>query len=154
MAKKFKQQQIEIDAVYNDVLVSRFINQVMRKGKKFLASKIVYNAFEIVKKQTKEEPLEIFQKALEKAKPTVEVKARRVGGATYQVPRDVKEKRSISLAMRWIIAAAKTKKKGSIWERLAQEIILASKGEGEAIRKKTMLYKMAAANKAFAYLKR
>jgi len=154
MSKKFKQQEILPDPVYNDILVSRFINQVMRNGKKSLAQKIVYTAFEQIKKETKKEPLEIFKKALETTKPTVEVKPQRVGGATYQVPRDVKEKRGKSLAMRWTIKAAKTKKKGPIGEKLAQEIILASKNEGEAIRKKTNLYKMAAANRAFAYLKR
>ncbi len=154
MSKKFKQQEISLDPIYNDILVSRFINQIMRNGKKSLARRIVYSAFEQIKKETKKDPLEVFKKALGVAKPTVEVKPRRVGGATYQVPKEVGEKRGVSLAIRWLVAAAKAKKKGTMGEKLSQEIILAFKNEGEVIRKKTNLYKMAEANKAFAYLKR
>ena len=152
MPKKFKKKEIQPDPKYNDILVSKFVNHIMVKGKKFLARKIVYNSFEIIKKETKEEPLEVFRKALEAIAPSVEVRPRRVGGATYQVPVEVKGNRRISLAMRWIIGIAKKKKGKTMEEKLAQELILASKNEGEAIRKKVNTHKMAEANKAFAYL--
>jgi len=154
MAKKFKQKEIMPDSVYDNVMVSKFINQVMRKGKKTIARKVVYKAFEIIKKETKEEPLEVFEKALENAAPLVEVKARRIGGATYQVPKEVKGKRRLSLAMRWIIDAAKAKKGKPMEKKLAQELVQAFKNEGEAIRKKTNLHKMAEANRAFAHFSR
>ena len=154
MAKKFKQKEIMPDLVYDSVMVSKFINQVMRKGKKTIARKVVYKAFEIIKKETKEEPLEVFEKALENAAPLVEVKARRIGGATYQVPKEVKGKRRLSLAMRWIIDAAKAKKGKPMEKKLAQELVQAFKNEGEAIRKKTNLHKMAEANRAFAHFSR
>jgi small subunit ribosomal protein S7 len=131
-------------------MVSKFINQVMRKGKKAIARRIVYKAFEIIKKETGKEPLEVFEKALENAAPLVEVKARRIGGATYQVPKEVKGKRRLSLAMRWIVGVAKAKKGKSMEKKLAQEIAQAFKNEGEAVRKKTNLHKMAEANRAFA----
>ena len=154
MSKKFKQQLISPDPVYDDVLISKFINHIMKGGKKFLARKIVYNAFEIIKKQTKKDPLEVFKEALENASPSVEVRPQRVGGATYQVPRPVTGKRRMSLAVRWIIDTAKKKKGKSMKEKLAQELILASKNEGDAVRKKINTHKMAAANRAFAYLAR
>ena len=154
MAKKFKQQEILPDPVYNNLMVSEFINQVMRKGKKTIARKIVYGAFDLIKSQTKKEPLEIFEKALGQTAPSVEVRPQRIGGATYQVPREVKGKRRQSLAMRWIIAAAKSKKGKPMNESLAQELISAAKNEGEAVRKKINVHRMAEANKAFAYLAR
>lgn len=154
MSKKFKQKEILPDPIYNDIMVSKFINQVMRKGKKTIARKTVYKAFEIIKKETKKEPLEVFETALENAAPLVEVKARRIGGATYQVPKEVKGKRRLSLAMRWIIGAAKAKKGKPMEKKLAQEIVQAFKNEGEAIRKKINLHKMAEANRAFAHFSR
>ena len=154
MSKKFKQKEILPDPLYNDIMVSKFINQVMRKGKKTIARRVVYKAFEIIKKETKKEPLEVFEKALENAAPLVEVKPRRIGGATYQVPKEVKGKRRLSLAMRWIISAAKAKKGKLMEKKLAQEIVQAFKNEGEAIRKKINLHKMAEANRAFAYFAR
>ena len=126
----------------------------MRKGKKSLAQKIVYRAFEIIKKETKKEPLEVFDEALKNAAPLIEVKPQRIGGATYQVPKEVKGKRKLYLAMRWMINAARAKKGKPMEKKLAQEIILASKNEGEAVRKKINLHKMAEANKAFAHLAR
>jgi small subunit ribosomal protein S7 len=126
----------------------------MKKGKKTIAQKVVYKALEIVKKETKEKPLEVFEKALENAAPLVEVKSRRIGGATYQVPKEVKGKRRLSLAMRWIIDAAKAKKGKPMEQKLAGEIIQAFKDEGEAIRKKVNLHKMAEANRAFAHFSR
>jgi len=152
--KKFKQQEILPDPVHNNLMVSEFINQVMRKGKKTTARKIVYEAFEIIKNQTKKEPLEIFEKALGQTAPSVEVRSQRIGGATYQVPREVKGKRRQSLAMRWIITAAKSKKGKPMNQSLAQELILAAKNEGEAVRKKINVHRMAEANRAFAYLAR
>jgi len=154
MPKKYKTQEIIPDPIYNDILVSKFINQIMKKGKKFLASKIVYEAFEIIKKQTQRDPLEVFQKALENSSPSVEVRPQRVGGATYQVPRQVTGKRQTALAMRWIIETAKKKKGKPMKEKLAQELILASKNEGDAVKKKINTHRMAAANRAFAYLAR
>ena len=154
MASKFKQKEIMPDLVYDSIMVSQFINQVMRKGKKTIAQKVVYKAFEIVKKETKEKPLEVFEKALENAAPLVEVKSRRIGGATYQVPKEVKGKRRLSLAMRWIIDAAKTKKGKPMEQKLAREIVQAFKDEGDAIRKKINLHKMAEANRAFAHFSR
>ena len=154
MAKKFKQPPIQSDPVYNNTLVSKFINHVMEKGKKTKAQKIVYRAFEIIKNQTKKDPLEIFEKALENVGPQVEVRPQRIGGATYQIPREVKGKRRESLAMRWIIAAARNKKGKPMEEKLAQELILAAKNEGEAVRKRISVHRMAEANRAFAYLAR
>ena len=152
--KKFKQQYISPDPVYNNVIVSKFINQVMRKGKKSLARKVVYGAFDIIKSKAKKDPLEVLENALKIAAPSVEVKPRRIGGATYQVPREVKGARSQSLAMRWIIGAARKKKGKPMEEKLAQELLLASRNEGEAVRKKTNVHRMAEANRAFAYLAR
>ena len=154
MSSKFKQKEIKPDLVYDSIMVSKFINQVMKKGKKTIAQKVVYKALEIVKKETKEKPLAVFEKALENAAPLVEVKSRRIGGATYQVPKEVKGKRRLSLAMRWIIDAAKAKKGKPMEEKLAREIVQAFKDEGEAIRKKVNLHKMAEANRAFAHFSR
>lgn len=151
---KFKTREILPDSSYDSVIVSKFINTVMTQGKKSIAQKIVYSAFDIVKEQTKQEPMDIFEKALEEAAPKVEVRPQRVGGATYQVPREVKDKRALSLAMRWLITAAQKKKGKDMASRLAEEITQASKGEGEAVKKKINVHKMAEANKAFAYLAR
>lgn len=149
--KKFKKRGTPPDPVYENVLVAKFINHVMRKGKKALAQKIVCGAFEIIKEKTKKEPLEVFEKAIENAAPLLEVRPRRVGGATYQVPVEVKGERGITLAMRWIIQAAKSKKGKSMKEKLAQELILASQNEGDAVKKKENTHKMAEANRAFAH---
>lgn len=139
------------DSVYNNVLVSQFINQVMRKGKKDMARKIVYQAFNIIKEKTQKEPLEVFEKAIENASPVLEVKPKRIGGATYQVPVEVKGGRRIALAFRWIIQAAKTKRGRPIKEKLAEEIINAAQNTGWAIKKKEDTHKMAEANRAFAH---
>ena len=151
---KFKQKEIKPDSIYNSVEVSKFINQVMKKGKKTVAKKIVYKTFENIKKETKKEPLEVFEKALENAAPLLEVKSTRVGGATYQVPKEVKGNRKFSLAIRWIIDAAKAKKGKSMEERLTSELIQAFNNEGEAVKKRTNVHKMAEANRAFAHLNR
>jgi small subunit ribosomal protein S7 len=151
MKRKYKKHQILPDSLYNDVLVAKLINYVMRKGKKTVARKIVYGAFDIVKEKTKKDPLEIFKKAIENVGPSLELRPRRVGGATYQVPIEVRPERKIALAMRWIIMAAKMKKGKSMKEKLAEELIAASKNEGWAVKKKEDTHKMAEANRAFAH---
>jgi len=152
MSKKFQLQKIKPDSVYNDVLLAKFINYIMKRGRKFLAGKIIYQAFDIIKKDIKEDCLEVFKKAIDKIGPLVEVRPRRVGGATYQVPVDVKGDRKTGLAMRWLISVVRKKKGKAMNEKLAQEIIAASKGEGEAVKKRINVEKMAAANRSFAYL--
>src|SRR4030043_1636287 len=126
----------------------------MRRGKKTIARKIVYGAFDAIKEKTKKEPLEVFEKALQNAAPLLEVKPKRVGGATYQVPREVKGERKISLAMRWIIGAAKSKKGKPMKEKLAQELMQASQNTGVAIKKKDDTHRRAEANRAFAHFAR
>lgn len=148
---KTKKRIIQPDLIYNNVNVAKFINQVMRRGKKETAKKIVYKALDIIKEKTKQEALEIFEKAIENAGPLVEVKPKRVGGATYQVPKEVKGERRITLAMRWIIKATKSKKGRPMREKLAEELILASKNEGAAVKKKEDTHRMAEANRAFAH---
>ena len=149
--KKIKKRIISPDPVYNNVTVAKFINQVMREGKKSIARKIVYGSFDIIKEKTKKEPLEVFESALQNASPFLEVKAKRVGGATYQVPREVKGERKVSLAMRWIINAARAKKGKPMKEKLAQELIDASNNTGTAVKKKEDSHRMAEANRAFAH---
>jgi len=151
MRRPYKKHKITPDRIYNEVLVSQLINKVMKKGKKSLAQKIVYNAFEIIKEKEKKDPLEVFKVAIENASPSLEVKPRRIGGATYQVPMEVRSERKITLAMRWILEAARGKKGKPMAEKLAEELILASKNEGGAIKKKLDTHRMAEANKAFAH---
>ena len=152
MRREKKEKRIILpDSVYNDTMVAKFINQVMRRGKKTIARKIVYKTFDIIKEKTKKDPLEIFNLAIQNASPLLEVKPRRVGGATYQVPREVKGERRITLAMRWIINAAKSKKGRPMREKLAEELISASNNEGAAVRKKEDTHRMAEANRAFAH---
>ena len=139
------------DPKYNDQIVAKFVNCIMRKGKKSLAESIFYDSLDIINKSTKKDSLEVFKQALDNVKPVLEVKARRIGGATYQVPIEVSSDRRTSLAMRWIINYAKARKGKTMGEKLAQEIIDASKGEGTSIKKKEDVHKMAEANKAFAH---
>ena len=149
--KKIKKRVIPPDSIYNNVMVAKFVNQVMRRGKKIIARKIVYRAFDIVKEKTKKEPLEIFQQALVNASPLLEVRPKRIGGATYQVPIEVKGERRITLAMRWIIQAAKQKKGKPMKKKLAEELINAAQNTGWAVKKKVDTHKMAEANRAFAH---
>jgi small subunit ribosomal protein S7 len=149
--RKVKKRIIEPDLVYSNVTVSRFINQVTRKGKKSVAKKIVYGAFDIIKKTTQKDPLETFEKALQNAGPLLEVRSRRIGGANYQVPVEVKGDRRITLAMRWLIQGAKNKKGKPMKEKLAQELIDAANNQGWAVKKKQDTHKMAEANRAFAH---
>lgn len=149
--KKIEKRIPPPDPVYNSTLVAKFINQLMRKGKKTIARKIIYNALSIIKEKTKKEPLEVFELALQNASPFLEIKAKRVGGATYQVPREVRGDRKLTLAMRWIIKGAKSRKGKSMRERLANELIDVSNNTGWAIKRKSDLHRMAEANRAFAH---
>lgn len=147
----YTRQPVYPDPQYSDVMVAKLINQIMERGKKNAARKIVYGAFDIIKEKSKAEPLEVFQKAIENAAPLVQVRSRRVGGATYQVPMEVKQDKRIGLAMRWILAAANSKKGKAMKERLAEELLAAYKNEGAAVKKKEDTHRMAEANRAFAH---
>ncbi|MCD6148275.1 30S ribosomal protein S7 [bacterium] len=149
--KKASKRVILPDPVYNSVTVAKFINQIMRRGKKTVARKILYSAFDIIKEKTKKDPLEVFEQAIKNATPSLEVRPRRVGGATYQVPIQVPATRGLTLAMRWIINAAKVKKGKPMKEKLAEELILASRNEGAAVKKRYDTHRMAEANRAFAH---
>jgi len=149
--KKKENRIIQPDPVYNNVTLEKFINQVMKKGKKSLARKIVYQALDIVKEKTKKEPLEIFDLAIRNASPLLEIKPKRIGGATYQVPREVRGDRKLTLAVRWIIAGARNKKGKPMSEKLATELIDASQNQGSAVKKKEDTHRMAEANRAFAH---
>ncbi|MDD2689248.1 MAG: 30S ribosomal protein S7 [Candidatus Omnitrophica bacterium] len=152
--RKAQEKQIVADPKFNSSIIAKFINMVMLDGKKSLAEKMVYGAFEIVKKQLNEpDILKIFHKALDNARPRLEVKPRRVGGATYQVPIEVRQERGTSIALRWIRDFAKQKKGKPMKEKLAEEIIAAYKGEGSAIKKRDDTHKMAESNKAFAHFR-
>ncbi len=142
------------DATHGRIDLGRFINYVMRNGKKSTAERVVYGAFEEIKKLAKEEPVVIFEKALENASPVVEVVSKRVGGANYQVPMEVRPERRFVLATRWIIGAARSKKGKPMATKLAEELIAASKNEGAAIKKKQDTHRMAEANRAFAHFAR
>lgn len=139
------------DYKYNNPVVSKFINYIMQDGEKSVARSVVYDAFDIVGKKTKKDPVEIFDEALKNVAPSVEVKSKRVGGANYQVPIQVRGDRRVTLAMRWIREAARHKKGQPMCERLATELIAAAKNEGDAIKKRESTERMAAANKAFAH---
>jgi len=149
--KKIKKRILPPDSVYNNVLISQFINQVMRRGKKNMARKIVYQAFNIIKEKTQKEPLEVFEKAIENVSPALEVRPKRIGGATYQVPVEVKGERRIALSLRWIIQAAKMRKGKLMKDKLAEEIINSANNTGWAVKKKEDTQKMAEANRAFAH---
>jgi small subunit ribosomal protein S7 len=148
--KKFHQP----DVVHGRVELGRFINYVMKDGKKSTAEKLVYNAFDKIKEVTKEDPMVVFERALENVMPLLEVASKRVGGANYQVPREVRPERRFVLALRWIIGAARAKKGKGMADKLADEIIAASKNEGSAIKKKLDMHRMAEANRAFAHFAR
>lgn len=151
--RRAERREIFPDPKYKDLLVAKFINGVMRRGKKSLAEKILYSALDIIQEKTKHEPLTVFKQAVANVKPIVEVRPRRVGGATYQVPVEVRTDRRISLAIRWLISFAKARSEHTMQEKLAGELIAASKNEGNAIKKKDDTHKMAEANKAFAHFR-
>ena len=139
------------DPKFGDVLVTKFTNNLMRDGQKATAERVVYGAFDVVHDRTREDPVAVFRKALENAKPMVEVKSRRVGGSTYQVPVEVRPSRQTALAMRWLIDFARKRSGKSMREKLANELIEASHNRGGAIKKKDDVHRMAEANKAFAH---
>ncbi len=140
------------DLKYKSLEISTLVNYIMLDGKKTVAESVVYDALEEIKKSQKvEDPLEVYKTALKNAGPLMEIRSRRVGGANYQVPREVRPERRTFLALRWIIAAARSKKGAPMAKKLADEIVAASKGEGEAIKKRENVHKMAEANKAFAH---
>lgn len=144
----------EPDIKFESIAITRFVNYLMKDGKKSTAESVFYNALENVQKGTKLEPLAVFEKAIENASPALEVVSKRVGGANYQVPREVRPERKFFLACQWIINAAKGKKGKPMAEKLAEEIILASKNEGSAIKKKQDMHRMAESNRAFAHFAR
>jgi small subunit ribosomal protein S7 len=142
------------DHRYKSMLVTEFINNLNRRGKKRTAENIFYNALDLIGQKSKEEePVAVFKKAIDNVKPTLEVKSRRIGGANYQVPIEVPTERKASLAIRWIIAYSKERSEKNMAEKLAGELMQASKGEGGAVRKKIDTHKMAEANKAFAHFR-
>lgn len=143
-------REILPDAVYNSVVLEKFIRRMMEDGKKSISTKIIYDAFKLIESKGDESPLEVFLKAVESVKPAVEVKSRRVGGATYQVPVEVKDNRKEALAMRWIINAARARNGKSMSEKLAAELTDAVAGTGSAYKKKEDTHRMAEANKAFS----
>jgi small subunit ribosomal protein S7 len=144
-------RQIIPDAKYGDLHVAKFVNSLMLGGKRSTAEKCLYGAFDIIEERFKEEPLDVFKKALDAVKPRVEVKSRRVGGATYQVPVEVRADRRSALAMRWLVQYSRSRGEKSMQERLAGELVEASQGRGNAVKKREDTHKMADANKAFAH---
>ena len=147
-----KRKEIAKDSIHGSIKVAKFINYIMKDGKKNTARRVVHGALdEIKKREKKDTPVVLFETALDNVGPSIEVRSRRVGGANYQVPREVRQERRLFLAMKWIISAAETKKGSPMYKRLADELILASKNEGDAVKKKENVHKMAEANKAFAH---
>lgn len=155
MSRKHRAEIREVlpDPKYQDIVVTKFVNALMTRGKKSVAEKIFYGALEVVEKKSNEEGIKVFKKALTNVKPAVEVKSRRIGGATYQVPIEVKPNRRQSLAIRWLRDYAKDRAGKNMVDKLADEIVDAANNRGGAIKKREDVYKMAEANKAFAHLK-
>lgn len=141
------------DAKYEDVIAASFINVIMRRGKKSLAESIFYGMLDIIEKKGEKEPLKFFKRAIDSVRPAVEVRSRRVGGASYQVPVEISPRKGRALAMRWIAASAKARKGKGMQERLASEIMDAVKGDGASVKKRENVHKMAEANKAFAHFR-
>ena len=141
------------DAKYGDKVVAKFINNIMEDGKKAVAEKIVYSAFDVIASKSKQDPLSVFLEAIENVKPMVEVRSRRVGGATYQVPCEVRADRRQALSIRWIIAAAQKRSENTMTDRIAGELLDAYANRGAAVKKREDTHKMAEANKAFSHYK-
>ena len=150
-AKRVRKRVILPDARYGSVDVSKFINRIMLKGKKSTAERVVYDAMDIAAEQGKSEPVELLMKAIDSATPLISVKPRRVGGATYQVPMEVDKRIGRTLAMRWIILAARTRSGKSMAEKLAAELVDATQGRGAAVRRREEIHRMADANRAFVH---
>jgi small subunit ribosomal protein S7 len=153
MSRRHRAEKREIlpDPKYKDVILSKFMNQIMVDGKKSTAERIVYGALDIVEARAKKDPVEAFREALEAISPAVEVRSRRVGGATYQVPVEVRPERRQALAIRWLAAAARARNENTMRERLAGELLDASQGRGNAVKKREDTHKMAEANRAFSH---
>ena len=149
--REVPKRKILPDPKFHDRMIAKFCNVVMKDGKKSTAEHIVYGAFDIIQQRYKEDPLEVFRKALDTVKPKVEVKSRRVGGATYQVPVEVRAERRVALAMRWLVSYSRDRGENTMVERLAAELKEASEGRGNAVKKREDVHKMADANKAFAH---
>jgi small subunit ribosomal protein S7 len=149
--KQAPRRQIAPDPTYGNVQVAKLVNCIMERGKKSVARTIVYDAFDIMAEKTKLEPLDVFERALKNVMPSLEVKSRRVGGANYQVPMSVRGERRYLLSFRWILTAARSKKGRPMAQRLADELVAASNNEGDAVKKKLDVQRMAEANRAFAH---
>ena len=150
---QIKQREILPDPVFQSVLVHKFINGLLRRGKKATASRIFYNTLEILGRKTNDEPLKVFKQAIENVKPVLEVRSKRVGGANYQIPIEVPNNRRIALSIRWIVNSAKARNEKSMEEKLAGELLEAANNRGSAVKKKEDTHRMADANKAFAHLR-
>ena len=149
--RKIPKRELLPDPKYNSSLVTKFINNLMRKGKRSVAESILYNAIDYIEERTGQNGLEVFQKAVDNVKPFVEVKSRRVGGATYQVPVEIRQNRRLALSIRWLISFAKARPEKTMAERLSRELEAASKTQGASVKKREDTHKMAEANKAFAH---
>ncbi|MDD4900510.1 MAG: 30S ribosomal protein S7 [Patescibacteria group bacterium] len=152
--KAVSKRKILPEARFNDLDIAKFINYIMERGKKSVAQKIVYSCFDIVKEMTKQDPRHVFNKALKQVSPLLEIRGRRVGGANYQIPFQVRGERRFALGCRWLIEAARARKGKPMAEKLAAEIMDAAKGEGTAVKKRAEVHRMAEANKAFAHFAR
>ena len=153
MSRRHKAERREVnpDPKYNDLIVSKFMNSIMKEGKKSVAERIVYGAFETMQAKARSNPLQLFHQALENVMPAVEVRSRRVGGATYQVPVEVRNERRQALAIRWLIAAARGRNENTMQERLSGELLDAANNRGTAVKKREDTHKMAEANRAFSH---
>jgi small subunit ribosomal protein S7 len=151
--KRAIRRRVTPDPKFGDELISRFVNSVLKDGKKNIARNIVYSALDQIGQKTEKNPLEVFKKAVDNASPLIEVRARRVGGATYQVPTEVRLERRTALAIRWLITYAQERSDKSMSQKLAAELLAASLGEGGAVKKKDDVHRMAEANKAFAHFR-
>jgi small subunit ribosomal protein S7 len=151
--KAIKKRDVQPDAKFHDVTVARFVNYMMRRGKKSTAERIVYDAFDIIEKKSGQKGLDVFRKAIDNVKPVLEVSSRRVGGATYQIPAEVRPDRRMALAMRWLTGFARSRAEKTMADRLANELMLAARNEGPSIKKKEDTHKMAEANRAFAHFR-
>ncbi len=149
--REVSERAIIADAKYDSKLVAKFIKSIMRDGKKSLAESILYNAFDIIEKKTSEAPLKMFEQAIENVRPMIEVKSRRVGGSTYQVPTEIRPSRRTALGLRWLIGFARKRSEKSMAEKLAAELLDAANNRGSTAKKKEDTHKMAEANKAFAH---
>lgn len=152
--KQAPKRKITGDIKYNDTDIAKFINYIMQRGKKSVAQGVVYDAFEIIKDKTKQDPRHVFNKAIKKISPLLEVRGRRIGGANYQIPYQVRGERRFTLGCKWLIEAAQSHKGAPMKKKLADEIMAAAEGEGNAMKKKETVQKMAESNKAFAHFAR